>query len=427
MTGQPLQARTLASTLSEILSEQRSVLIRVVLCSLVCCCASGCQGLAQRLKNPYSSLADALEGRDSSALASGRRFSAEERQQIIRCRNAFDRGDYDTAISRCREAAEKLSGSSLGEEALYLLAESYYAQQKFPRAQDHYQELFADYPSTRFVEPVTGRLYDIATRWLQIPQQKPESDIRQVSAQLELPAEPEKPADPTLRYRILPNFHDRSRPVFDTQGRALQALKAIWMNDPTGPLADDALMLTANYYQQRRNYVEADRYYRILREEYPDSQYLEAAFLLGGHALQASYQGPMYDGNDLVAARRLKQQSLYLFPASAQRQQVRKDLGDLEQLEAERLWAMVDYYNRKQSPRAIAIACVKLISAFPESAQADQARQVMLSLDRNELAPLPEIVDFLDSLAPAAAKSGTPGEVPLLRSDDDESTGRVRL
>ena len=27
--------------------------------------------------------------------------------------------------------------------------------------------------------------------------------------------------------------------LFDTDGRALEALKSIWLNDPTGPLADD--------------------------------------------------------------------------------------------------------------------------------------------------------------------------------------------
>ncbi|MGV2334992.1 MAG UNVERIFIED_CONTAM: hypothetical protein LVR18_13085 [Planctomycetaceae bacterium] len=71
------------------------------------------------------------------------------------------------------------------------------------------------------------------------------------------------------------------------------------MNDPTGPLADDALMLTATYYQRHSNYVEADRYYEILRDEYPDSRHLEAAFVLGADVKQMSYQGAYYEGEDL--------------------------------------------------------------------------------------------------------------------------------
>lgn len=420
MTAQPLPNRSPAAAMRAASAGPCRVLIWVILCGLFSCSA-GCS-----LRKSGGGLSQLLGGRKDSISELGRRFSAEERQQILLCRDAFDDKDYETAISRCRDAADKFSGSSLGEEALYLLAESYFAQEKYPKAQDHYQQLFSDYPSTRYVEPVTARLYHIATRWLQIPQQQLQSDIRQVSVEQELPAESQRPSDPTLRYRILPNLHDRTRPVFDTQGRALQALKAIWMNDPTGPLADDALMLTANYYQQRRNYVESDRYYRILREEYPDSQYLEAAFLLGGHALQASYQGPMYDGEDLMAARRLKQQSLYLFPASAQRQQIRKDLGDLEQLEAERLYAMVDYYQRKENPRAVAIACVKVMTAFPESPLADEARKVLLSLDRTEIDRLPEIGDFLDSLGTAASSERSEVDQQL-RSKDYDTIGRARL
>lgn len=383
---------------------------------------SGCAASGQR-----SPFANAMWAKGKDATAG---MSAQDREELAACRDAYDAGDYDKAVKLCRKAADDFAETSAGEEARYLLAESYYQQGRYPKAQDHYQRLFADYPSTRYVEPVTRRLYDIATRWLQISEPEQREKIRTVSAERVVESvEPEASTDPTLKYRILPNFHNQSRPVFDTQGQALRALKAIWMNDPTGPLADDALMLTADYYQRRRNYVESDRYYRILREEYPDSPHLEAAFTLGGHALQASYQGPMYDGQDLVSARRLKEQSLYLFPASTARSQMREDLGELEALEAERLWAMVDYYDRKDSPRAIAIACVKLISAFPESPRSDEARALLLSLDSKELERLPEVAEYYQILSASVKAAGEAGEQGTdLRSEDYGSTaGRVQL
>src|SRR5690606_41681136 len=56
---------------------------------------------------------------------------------------------------------------------------------------------------------------------------------------------------------------------------AIQSLKTIWMNDPTGPLADDALMLTATYYLRKGDFLEADHFFTILREEFPKSPHLQ--------------------------------------------------------------------------------------------------------------------------------------------------------
>lgn len=367
---------------------------------------------------------------DESPLEMGRRFSAAERREVEVCRLTYERGQYDDAIKRCRKAAKKFKESSLGEEAQFYLAESWFALGRYAKAQDGYDQLFADYPSTRYVEPATRRLFSIAQTWLEIAEPAVKSEIRTVSAEriVESKSE-EKPSDPTLRVRILPNFHDRSRPIFDTQGRALQCLKAIWMNDPTGPLADDSLMLTAAHYQRHLNYVEADRYYEILREEYPDSRHVESAFVLGAHVKQMSYQGPYYEGEDLVGARRLKEQSRQLFPASQHQAQLRKDLDALYLQEAERLWAMVEYYRMKNRPRAIAIACVKLVSEFPDTGYAAEASRILRSIDRKELAGLPEVTEFLDSL-PKSAPSPVPENrsgSPVKSVSQPANAGRARL
>jgi outer membrane protein assembly factor BamD (BamD/ComL family) len=368
-------------------------------------------------------------------LEMGRKFSPQEQREVELCRRTYEQKDYDKAIELCKAAARKFKESSLGEEAQFYLAESWYAKQRYSKAQDAYDQLFEDYPSTKYVEPVTRRLYSIAQSWLQTSEPGAKEGIRTVSAEKVISSQPEKkPADPTLRVRILPNFHDRSRPVFDTQGRALQCLKSIWMNDPTGPLADDSLMLTAAWHQRHDNHVEADRYFGILREEYPDSPHLEAAFVLGAHAKQMSYQGAFYEGEDLVGARRLKEQTLQLFPASHQRQQLRKDLDVLYRQEAERQWAMVDYYRRKQRPRAIAIACVRLISEYPDTGYAREARTLLADIDRSELRDLPEVLQFMESLprnAPApvpAQNDGNPVKsVSQPETSENSTSGKARL
>ena len=191
----------------------------------------------------------------------------------------------------------------------------------------------------------------------------------------------------------------------DTRGRALKGLKAIWLNDPTGPLADDALMLTALYYLRRNNNVEADRYFQNLREQYPESPHLEQAFVLGSHAKQMSYQGPYYDKTALVSAKNLKEQTLTLFPNSDDRTQVREDLKKLYLYEAQAEWARVEYYQKKGNPASIAIHCRRVIENYPDTRYGEQARRVIRQLDPSGYRHLPGMADFVQSLPSASPGS----------------------
>ncbi len=375
-----------------------------------------------------------LYGEDNP-LELGKRFSAEERKEVEAARLAYDRGDYDLSTKLCKKAAKKFKESSLGEEAQFYLAESYYAKGEYGKAQDGYDQLFEDYPSTRYIEPATRRLFAIARDWLEIVDPVAKNQIRQVSGEkvIEETSPPKKSLDPTVRVPILPNFHAKSRPWFDTQGNALKCLKSIWMNDPTGPLADDALLLTATYYQRKQNFVEADRYFEILREEYPDSPHIEDAFVLGAHVKQMSYQGPFYEGRDLAGAQKLKEQSLHLFPASHERPQLREDLQKIYLQQAERQWYEIDYSQKKRNPRAVAIACIQLINEYPDTSYAKDARAILKSIDPQELSKLPDVPEFISSLPatvpkPPASSDGGNGPVKSVSdSTDDDNRGRVVL
>ena len=120
---------------------------------------------------------------EDNPLEMGRRFSEEERRQVQQCRVAFERRDYDQAIKLSKKAAKKFKETSLGEEAQFYLAESWFAQGEYGKAQDGYDQLFQDYPSTRYVEPATRRLFAIARTWLEITEPMAKNAIRQVSSE----------------------------------------------------------------------------------------------------------------------------------------------------------------------------------------------------------------------------------------------------
>jgi tetratricopeptide (TPR) repeat protein len=313
-----------------------------------------------------------------------------------------------------------------------MIAECQFQRERYSWAQDSYDRLVKEFPGTRYLNTYARRQFEIARFWRQSPESGTALAILPVyfyNIRGTRPPENAQPTtwDPTRRVPILPNVHDRSRPMFDTNGRALQALKSIWLNDPTGPLADDALMLTASYYLRKGDYLEADRYYSILREEYPKSPHLENAFVLGSHVKLMSYDGPAYDGKALDEARELKASTLRLYPDHPDRERFLEEIRKIDEAKAGHVWEMVEFYQKKNRPRAVAIYCQVLIEKHPDSTYADRARQVLTRLPAEELRALGIAVPGRARIpSPPASPPPTEYDTPG-RARVNEAPGRARL
>lgn len=345
----------------------------------------------------------------------------ENREAMAQYRQAqdlFERGEFEEAEKQAKRISKQYKDTPVREDALYLLGEAQFAQERFAKAQDSFETLLNEFPSSRYMDRVTGRMFAIAQTWLGFPQMASTSEIQEINyenpSHTKASSEPVTTSkDPTLRIPILPNFHDRSRPIFDTHGRALVALKSIWLNDPTGPLADDALMLTASYYLRKGDYIESDRYFQILREEYPKSPHLEDAFVLGSHVKLMSYQGDLYDGTGLTQAREMKESTLRLFPDNENREQIRQELSQIDEAAARRDWALVEFYRRKNRPQSMAVYCMQIIERFPQTSYAALARETLAEIGQpaaelfpeaaGELIPIPELVPVPESEAASEA------------------------
>lgn len=312
----------------------------------------------------------------------------------------YEQGKFKQAEKAFKKIAKNkdYQQSPVREDALFMIAETQFALERYAYAQDSYDRLMKEFPSTRHLERSVKQLFSIAQTWLEFPQTVTPSEIQLVD--FENPQATPPPTDPkgkpkglTRRIPIFPEFWDRRRPMFDTDGRALQALKSIWLNDPTGPLADDALMMTASHYLRKGDYIEADHIYSTLREEYPQSPHLENAFVLGSHVKLMSYQGSAYDGKSLESAGELKESTLRLYPNNSAKARIENDLRKIEEAKADRDWKRVQFWQKKKKPRAVAVYCNSLIENYPTSSYADLARQKLAELgpeySRN-VAPLGE-------------------------------------
>ena len=106
---------------------------------------------------------------------------------------------------------------------MFMLAESYYFDDRCIKARDAYNALADKFPSTRYLDKLVEREWEIAQY---------------------LEAYAFAHYDPPMT----PNGWDKTRPWFDTLGHAIKTYENIRMNDPTGPRADDAIMATAGIY-----------------------------------------------------------------------------------------------------------------------------------------------------------------------------------
>jgi len=225
-----------------------------------------------------------------------------------------------------------------------------------------------------------GRLFEISKQWLGVESFATTDEIRQVNAEEGAGDAPLSSQQTDSRFNALPNFTDRSKPVFDKGGHALKALKTIWLNDPSGPLADDSLMLAATYHLRSENYREADRLFTILREQFPKSPHLQNAFVLGSHVKLMSYQGAAYDDQLLLDSEQLKEQALRLFPNLPEGDRVRTELKFINEAKAKAEWANAEFYEKKQKPRAVYISCKEIIEKFPTTSYAPRARAKLAEL-----------------------------------------------
>ncbi len=353
----------------------------------------------------------------------------EAQRAFDEAQQEFDRGNYAVSEKAAHNLAKGYRNTVLEEDALFLKAESQYARKRYAAAQDTYAELFERFPSTRYLETSTEHLFEIARYWLQFPEVVKSGEVQPVNfedpANSPLPKPKETPFDVTRTVPFLPNLTDRTRPWFDTEGNALAALKAIWLNDPTGDLADDALMLTASHYLRKGDYMEADRYYEILREEYPKSPHLEDAFVLGSHVKLMSYQGAAYDGTSLAQAERLKQSTLNLFPQSAERKRIEDELQKIADADADRQWERVQLYRRKgrRFERSVAVMCHTLLTEFPDSKHAPEARRIYNSLPSSTKVHLPPLPN-------QPTRTAAPNLAPVpdrAYEDVGETAGRAKL
>jgi len=274
------------------------------------------------------------------------------RQSYQQGLDLFHEKRYDEAAGEFATAADRWPDTPLEEDALFMQAESYFFADRYPQAHETYEQLLKKHTYSRYLDQAVAREFVIGRYWEKFDDREP-------------------------HWPTTPNFTDRKRPWFDTWGSALKAYEHVRMNDPTGPLADDSLMVAGNAYFLAGRYEDAAGQYDVLRKEYPKSDHQLKAHLLGMESKQLIYQGPLYDGAPLKDAGEIADHALVRFAGGLgeDRGRVVEAKNRIVELQAERELAIGQYFDKKHRYGAARIYYRAVLKDFPQTAAAVAARQ----------------------------------------------------
>ena len=324
-------------------------------------------------------------------------------------RDALTAGDelfvqekYKEALSRYRKVIDRWPDSAIEEDALWQVGECLFFTDQYPKAEDQYDALVKKYPNTRYLDRIAQRQFVIAQYWLAM------------DAKQHLPL-------------LVPNLLDRSRPLFDTRGRALKAYEHVRLNDPRGPLADDSLMAEANAHFLDRQWLDADYFYSLLRTEHPDSEFLLPAHLFALQAKLQAYQGPGYEGGMLDEAEILADQILVQFPdqlSDEEEQRVMRTRAEIAAQQATRHWKRAEFYAKGKHYTSARIYYALIARDYPKTMMAQRARdqlEQLAGLEDVSDNPLPALTAFLNPDSLKEAELDAMAEADAMIASQDAS------
>lgn len=308
----------------------------------------------------------------------------------------FRRQEYAKAAKAFKEAISRGTDTQIEQDALFYQAESYFFDEKYSSAIGLYEELLDKYPNSLHLDKVVRRQFEIARYWEQYHNYDP-------------------------NWVTTPNLIDDTRPLFDTLGHAMKTYENIRLKDPTGPLADSAVMTTANSYFLRGRYNDADYQYKLLREEYPQSEHQFEAHILGLQCKLRIYQGPNYDGGPLEDAKKLAKQLKQQFGGELSREE-RERLAtiqaQLNEALAERDYAVAKYYDETEHYGSAKFYYAKVAKDYPESALGMKARERYQEIVGEPDHPETKVAWFLN-MFPENRERKTLQRVPLLAPESE--------
>lgn len=230
------------------------------------------------------------------------------------------------------------------DRALFLLAQVYYQSGDRIRAFYHLDELMDTYPDSRLFFPALELQYQIADSYLN----------------------GFKNRDPIF-----------GLPIVSAYDEAIEMLYRIQERSPGSPLAERAMKRTADYYFNTSQFdLAADAYAAFIRS-YPRSPDIPQVKLRLAFSSLAQFRGPPFDATPLIDARAQFRDVQANYPDLAAEANVPGWIDRIDADLARKLYITADFFRRTHHPSGAVFMYRHLIDTYPNSHEADLARQAL--------------------------------------------------
>jgi len=283
-------------------------------------------------------------------------------EALDRAEQLLSRKQYEPARKITLRWLKTNKTHPLRDRALFLLAEAY--EQYGNRILSFYylDELMDNFPESRLFYPALDRQYQIADDFLN-----------------------------GYKRRLL------YMSILSAEDEAIEMLYRIQGRSPGSPLAEKALLRTADYYYADSQFDFAGDAYASYVKSYPRSPAVPRVRLRQAFSALAQFRGLKFDATPIVDARAQLVDIGREYPDLAREQNTDQIVRQIDEAFARKIFTTADFYRRTHYDNA-AVYNYRLLKGTypdsPEAARADEALKKMPARALQEPAP-PRASGFL--------------------------------
>lgn len=169
--------------------------------------------------------------------------------------------------------------------------------------------------------------------------------------------------------------------IVPRQDEAIEMLFRIQQRTPGSPVAEKALLRTADYYWANGDFdLAADAYHSYV-QTYPRSPLVPQARLREAYSNLAEFHGPQFDARPVINAKTLLNQVSADYPEMAKEEGIAEKIEVADRQLARKLYLNADFYRRTGKPRAAVVLCNRLIKQYPNAPEATDAQKLLARLE----------------------------------------------
>ncbi len=153
---------------------------------------------------------------------------------------------------------------------------------------------------------------------------------------------------------------------------------------PGSDLAASAIVMQADYYYNKKKYIEAQSAYQLIADNYTKCPYYQTSMLRNAETTYLQYNGPKYDTTCLLDARTRYLQYQARFDQNAAELKIPDILAQISEQLAEKEFAVADFYRRTHKIPQARFYWTYIIKTWPDSPYAQKSSELLQEHPEND-------------------------------------------